>query len=375
MWAEKTFEKNTILCKDGSSQSATRSADGKDFVLLYFSAHWCPPCRGFTPELSKWYQNGGSDRAEIVFVSSDQDQEAFDKYYSEMPWKALPFNPDLNEHLRAQFKVQGIPTLAVLDAGSGELLTDEARSDIDLSNVTRAFGAWTPEGIKARHLAKEQGKRDFQAALDVAVRAELAALFITGSITRDGLGAALLKATAKEASLPEKNFSSMVDEVWARFGSTGAMSPAGVVERLAQLFGEVYEPQEIARLTSPEVVQAMLYREEFERAQAEAKSDKIWEENGEAVQRVKAIVRHFDKDGDGRLLEQEFQAFVQGTMKDDLNGLYQYMMTLPNAGAGVDAKQVYAFVYCQVFHGRREGTVDDLIQQDHKEHCAMKSQL
>jgi len=25
-------------------------------ILIYFSAHWCPPCRGFTPVLAKNYK-------------------------------------------------------------------------------------------------------------------------------------------------------------------------------------------------------------------------------------------------------------------------------------------------------------------------------
>ena len=30
----------------------------KDKVVgIYFSAHWCPPCRSFTPELVKSYKN------------------------------------------------------------------------------------------------------------------------------------------------------------------------------------------------------------------------------------------------------------------------------------------------------------------------------
>jgi nucleoredoxin len=28
---------------------------------------------------------------DIVFVSCDRDQSAFDEYFKEMPWKALPF--------------------------------------------------------------------------------------------------------------------------------------------------------------------------------------------------------------------------------------------------------------------------------------------
>lgn len=32
-------------------------SDLKDkYLMLYFSAHWCPPCKTFTPKLSKAYQ-------------------------------------------------------------------------------------------------------------------------------------------------------------------------------------------------------------------------------------------------------------------------------------------------------------------------------
>ena len=63
---------------------------------LYFSAHWCPPCRAFTPTLADWYNNfkkgPNGSKFDIVFVSSDRDDSAFDEYYGEMPWLALPFS-------------------------------------------------------------------------------------------------------------------------------------------------------------------------------------------------------------------------------------------------------------------------------------------
>ena len=65
-------------------------------VGLYFSAHWCPPCRSFTPDLVEWYRKmkagPKADSMELVFISSDRDEKSFDEYYAEMPWHALPFS-------------------------------------------------------------------------------------------------------------------------------------------------------------------------------------------------------------------------------------------------------------------------------------------
>ena len=80
--------------KDGDKDVADLVGEGC-VIGLYFSAHWCPPCRTFTPQLAKWYNTfkvtANADKFEIVFVSSDRDEEGFDEYYGEMPWLALPF--------------------------------------------------------------------------------------------------------------------------------------------------------------------------------------------------------------------------------------------------------------------------------------------
>ena len=65
-------------------------------VGIYFSAHWCPPCRGFTPKLAKFYEDfkktDNGAKFEIIFASSDRDEAAFDEYFGEMPWLAIPFS-------------------------------------------------------------------------------------------------------------------------------------------------------------------------------------------------------------------------------------------------------------------------------------------
>ena len=48
---------DTLKTKDGTVKTAEALKD--KYVALYFSAHWCPPCRGFTPKLSEWYSKSG----------------------------------------------------------------------------------------------------------------------------------------------------------------------------------------------------------------------------------------------------------------------------------------------------------------------------
>lgn len=61
-------------------------------IGIYFSAHWCPPCRGFTPKLAELYREAQKESLpfRIVFVSSDRDEEAFKEYHATMPWLAVP---------------------------------------------------------------------------------------------------------------------------------------------------------------------------------------------------------------------------------------------------------------------------------------------
>jgi len=132
-----------LLTKEGLKSTET-VLSGKTAVGIYFSAHWCPPCRGFTPELAKMYSEAFSGKGmEIVFVSSDRDESSFNDYYGEMPWVALPFDKrDLKTTLSKKFKVQGIPSFVILGP-DGKTITTDGRSAVSSDPKGEKY-PWVP---------------------------------------------------------------------------------------------------------------------------------------------------------------------------------------------------------------------------------------
>ncbi|XP_064392520.1 nucleoredoxin-like [Halichondria panicea] len=140
---------DTIIRGNGDEVAvSTLEGEGK-VVALYFSAHWCPPCRSFTPQLATWYKGfkkgPNGDKFEIVFVSSDRDDASFKEYFNEMPWLALPFvEREKKAQLSTQFKVSGIPTLVMLNAANGKLITSDGRAIVTDDAEGKDF-PWTPK--------------------------------------------------------------------------------------------------------------------------------------------------------------------------------------------------------------------------------------
>ena len=132
---------------DGETVEVAELRKSAKYIGLYFSAHWCPPCRGFTPTLienyTKHYQAKG---LEIIFVSSDRDQSSFAQYYGTMPWKGIPIGDPRKEALSSMFEVQGIPTFVIVDAQTGETVTTEGRGMVD-ADPTGADFPWHPKPV------------------------------------------------------------------------------------------------------------------------------------------------------------------------------------------------------------------------------------
>lgn len=115
-------------------------------IAIYFSAHWCGPCRSFTPKLSAAYKLSKAAKRdfEIIFCSADHDVSEFESYYKEMPFLAIPYDDERRESFMGLFKVSGIPRLVVL-APSGRIIVDNAAGqNISLETID----GWIEQGSK-----------------------------------------------------------------------------------------------------------------------------------------------------------------------------------------------------------------------------------
>jgi nucleoredoxin len=110
-------------------------------IGLYFSAHWCPPCRSFTPTLVK-FRDANKKEFEVVFVSSDRspkDQMAYMKETG-MKWYTMPHRSSAANALAKKYGISGIPALVIVSP-DGKTITKNGRSDVT-NNAKGAIKSW-----------------------------------------------------------------------------------------------------------------------------------------------------------------------------------------------------------------------------------------
>jgi len=91
----------------------------KKWILFYFSAHWCAPCRKFTPQLVEYYNRMAAQHPEfeIIFYSFDKSASAMETYMREMnmPWPAIDYQKLQAKEALKKNAGEGIPSLVLVD--------------------------------------------------------------------------------------------------------------------------------------------------------------------------------------------------------------------------------------------------------------------
>lgn len=142
--------KENLVMANGKSVKGAAALAKKKYIALYFSAHWCGPCRGFTPDLVKFRDNCVKKNLpfEVVFVSSDKGKDEMKEYMTgmDMKWPAIPYTSPLREKIKSHFRVGGIPTLILLDE-NGNMVSRNARWDVALKG-NDAYKLWQSPDYK-----------------------------------------------------------------------------------------------------------------------------------------------------------------------------------------------------------------------------------
>ena len=126
---------------DANGKEVSKDVLAGKTVGIYFSAHWCPPCRSFTPNLVK-FRDKNKKNFEVVFVSSDRSPDAQMDYMKEadMKWYTLPHRSAEANALSKKFQVRGIPSLVIVSE-EGKTITKNGRGDVS-SNPKGALKSW-----------------------------------------------------------------------------------------------------------------------------------------------------------------------------------------------------------------------------------------
>ena len=98
-------------------------------IVLFFGCEWHPFCRDqFTPQLIQIYRHLKAERGgdperdvEIIYVSLDKDEKAYERFVRTHPWLTVPWD-EARELLIAAFRVQSVatklPKVVVLDTSA-----------------------------------------------------------------------------------------------------------------------------------------------------------------------------------------------------------------------------------------------------------------
>jgi thiol-disulfide isomerase/thioredoxin len=116
----KALEGRLQVVRDGKPVSFDPGSRPEPrLILLYYSAHWCGPCRRFTPTLVETYNRLGEAYPgvfELVFVSSDESTADQVRYAREsgMSWPMIRWSYSDQIALVNRWRGSGIPCLVVL---------------------------------------------------------------------------------------------------------------------------------------------------------------------------------------------------------------------------------------------------------------------
>jgi thiol-disulfide isomerase/thioredoxin len=131
---EILFTSNVLAPSYANKKLPEKLSDLKNkYTVVVFGASWCPKCKEELPEIAKQYQKWNANGVEVVFVSLDEDQAAYQAFAKDFPFISTCDFKKWESKMAKDYYVFGTPTM---------FLIDQQRKIILRPTSVKQMGAW-----------------------------------------------------------------------------------------------------------------------------------------------------------------------------------------------------------------------------------------
>jgi thiol-disulfide isomerase/thioredoxin len=128
---EITLGNLSYLNGNKQSQFSNLASLKTRYTLLVFGASWCPKCAEELPKISDNYAKWKSQGLEVVYISLDTDQPAFEKSVASYPFITYCDFKKWESQVVKDYYVFGTPTMYLLDEKREILLRPNSTNQMD----------------------------------------------------------------------------------------------------------------------------------------------------------------------------------------------------------------------------------------------------
>ena len=132
--AENPLQGVKVYNAAGEEKTPEQIAAGKKFVVVYFGAHWVPPCRIFNTDMAKLCNSQAAQgHLAVIFVSYDGKPEAFNRHRAKLPqdWYHIKLEDESAiASISSALEADDLPHVAVLRSDNFSTVMTDARAVI-----------------------------------------------------------------------------------------------------------------------------------------------------------------------------------------------------------------------------------------------------
>jgi thiol-disulfide isomerase/thioredoxin len=129
---EILFTSNILAPNYANTKLPEKLSDLKNkYTVVVFGASWCPKCKEELPEIAKQYEKWNTNGVEVVFVSLDEDQAAYQAFAKDFPFISTCDFKKWESKIAKDYYIFGTPTMFLIDQNRKIILRPTSVKQMD----------------------------------------------------------------------------------------------------------------------------------------------------------------------------------------------------------------------------------------------------